>query len=98
MRNPPDRAQAAFDKLKKNQLMKLKEWQITVCSRSPSSLWHDFFPKFLKKNGISDRVSMSPKVWQAVFDIATKEHEEMMNKLVAENRPTIVFRGRPYLL
>lgn len=91
-------ADVAFDKRKKNQRMTLREWQITVCSTSPSSLWHDFFPAFLKKNGISPRAALTPVIWQSVFDVAAKEHQEDLNKLVAKNRPTILFRGRPYLL
>jgi hypothetical protein len=91
-------ADVAFDKRKKNQRMTLREWQITVCSTSPSSLWHDFFPTFLKKNGISPRAALTPAIWQAMFDLAMKAHQEELDKLVAENRPTIMFRGRPYLL
>lgn len=93
-----DIADVAYGKRKKNQRMTLKEWQITVCSTSPSSLWHDYFPKYMRRNGVSVRAQLTPAVWQAIFDIATKEHQEMLNKLVAEARPTIVFRGRPYLI
>lgn len=93
-----DISDIAFSKRKKNQRMTLREWQITVLSISPSSLWHDFFPGFLKRNGVSVRAKMTPTVWQSIFDLATKEHQEMLNKLVADNRPILVFRGRPYLL
>ena len=88
----------AFNKRRNNQRMSLKEWQITVCSASPSSLWNDFFPEFLKKNGVSTRAKMTPVVWRSIFDVATQEHKAKMDKLVAEVRPTIIFRGRPYLL
>lgn len=91
-------ADIAFNKRKKNQKMSLKEWQITVCSTSPSSLWHDFFPPFLKRNGVSTRAILTPVIWQSMFDIAAKEHQVMLDKLVAENPPTVFFRGRPYLL
>jgi hypothetical protein len=93
-----DISDVAFSKRKKNQRMTLREWQITVCSISPSSLWNDFFPDFLGHNGVSVRAKMTPVVWQALFDVATKEHKEMLDKLVAENPPFLVFRGRPYLL
>jgi hypothetical protein len=93
-----DISDIAFSKRKKNQRMSLREWQITVCSISPSSLWHDFFPTFLKRNGVSVRAEMTPIVWQSIFDIAAQEHKTMLDKLVAENKPIVVFRGRPYLL
>lgn len=84
-------------KRKAGKLMTLKEWQLTVFSYSPSSLWHDFFPKFLSRNGMTAK-RLSPMVWQCIWDLATIQHQAVLDKLVAEVRPTIQFRGRRYAL
>lgn len=92
-----DPAGAASAKRKAGKLMTLKEWQLTVFSHSPSSLWRHFFPKFLAKNGVTSK-RLSPEVWACIWELATEAHRAMMDKLVAEARPTIRWRGMEYLL
>jgi hypothetical protein len=87
----------AILKRKQGRRMTIKEWQLTVYSASPSSLWHDFFPKFIKENGVSVRAALTPRVWQALWDLASAAHQEMLDKLVAEGRPTIKMAGRNIL-
>jgi hypothetical protein len=87
----------AILKRKKGQRMTLKEWQLTVYSASPSSLWHDFFPKFIQENGVAIRAVLTPRVWQALWDLASAAHQEMLDKLVAEGRPTLKMAGRNIL-
>jgi hypothetical protein len=84
-------------KRKQGKRMTLKEWQLTVYSASPSSLWHDFFPKFIKENGVSGRAELTPKVWLALWDLAAIAHQEMLDKLVAEGRPTLKMGERNVL-
>ena len=95
-----DPVDSATQKRKQGKRMTLKEWQLTVYSASPSSLWHDFFPAFVKKNGIAIRSKLTPQVWQAIWDLATVAHQTMLNELVANGRPTLMWTGRniQYLL
>jgi hypothetical protein len=92
-----DPCDSAILKRKRGKRMTLKEWQLTVFSASPSSMWHDFFPKFIKANGVSMRAELTPKVWQALWDLAVVEHQEMLDKLVAKGRPTLKMGGRNVL-
>lgn len=89
-----DPSDAAILKRKQGKPMTLKEWQLTVYSASPSSLWHDFFPEFIQENGVSIRANLTPRVWQALWDLATIAHQEMLDKLVANGRPTLRWGGR----
>lgn len=92
-----DPSDAAISKRKQGKRMTLKEWQLTVYSASPSSLWHDFFPKFIKENGVSVRAELTPRVWQALWDLAVVAHQEMLDRIVAQGRPTIRIGGRNIL-
>lgn len=92
-----DPCDAAILKRRNGKRMTLKDWQLTIYSASPSSLWHDFFPKFIKENGVSVRAVLTPRVWQALWDLASVAHQEMLDKLVANNRPTIKMAGRNIL-
>lgn len=92
-----DPCATAILKRKKGKRMTLREWQLTVYSASPSSLWCDFFPKFIKVNGVSVRANLTPCVWQALWDLASVAHQEMLDKLVAGNRPTLKMAGRNIL-
>jgi hypothetical protein len=92
-----DPCDSAILKRKKGQRMTLKEWQLTIYSASPSSLWHDFFPKFIKENGVSVRAELTPRVWQALWDLAAIAHQEMLDQLVAKGRPTLTMAGRNVL-
>ena len=76
--------------------MTIKEWQLTVYDRSPSSLWLDFFPKFLEENGINAKSKLAPVIWELLYNEADKKHQENLDTLVKQNRPTILLRGRPY--
>lgn len=73
--------------------MTLRDWQIVkICQ--PSGLWHDYFPKFLKKNGVSIHGRYTPSVWQALFDVATEEYTAMLDKLALLHRPTLKIGNR----
>jgi len=85
-KDPSEAAQAKRDAGKP---MTLKEWQLTVFSYTPSSLWHDFFPKFLKANGLAVTARLRPLLWQCIWELAQVEHKAMMDRLVAESRPTL---------
>jgi len=84
-----DHAEKATEKREAGKRMTLKEWQLTVFSYTPSSLWHDFFPKFIKANGLATTARLRPLLWQCIWELAQIEHKAMMDRLVAENRPTI---------
>ncbi len=90
-----------WEKKAKGQKLSLREYQIIVGPRTPSSLWHDFFPKFLVNQGLNKSQKLTPLVWDLLLGAASKEHDEYLKKLVAENgKPSVILGKRKiiYLL
>ncbi len=85
---------SALKKHAKGQKLSLREYQIIVGPRTPSSLWHDFFPEFLVNQGLTKSAKLTPLVWDLLLGAANKQHDEYLKKLVAENSKPSVTLGK----